>query len=60
MGRVSIPISYGELIDNIVILEIKSQKIIDAENVRHELDVELARSVYIQNDTRAELSLIHI
>ena len=107
MGRVSIPISYGELIDKITILEIKSQKITDAEkvkNVRHELDellrvwtpleessvaiddlrqelktvnetlwdieddirkkdlrgefdsefIELARSVYIQNDTRAE------
>jgi len=107
MGSVSIPISYGELIDKITILEIKSQKITDAEkvkNVRHELDellrvwtpleessvaiddlrqelktvnetlwdieddirkkdlrgefdsefIELARSVYIQNDTRAE------
>lgn len=107
MGRVSIPISYGELIDKITILEIKSQKITDAKkvkNVRHELDellrvwaaleessveindlrhelktvnetlwdieddirkkdlrgefdsefIELARSVYIQNDTRAE------
>ena len=107
MGSVSIPISYGELIDKITILEIKSQKITDAEkvkNVRHELDellrvwspleessvaiddlrqalktvnetlwdieddirkkdlrgefdsefIELARSVYIQNDTRDE------
>ncbi len=107
MGNVSIPISYGELIDKITILEIKSQKITDPEkvkNVRHELNellrvwsaqeesnvgiddlrqelktvnetlwdieddirkkdlrgefdsefIELARSVYIQNDTRAE------
>ena len=107
MGNVSVPISFGELIDKITILEIKSQKITDAakvKNVRHELDelqrvwasleessveindlrqelktvnetlwdieddirkkdlrgefdsefIELARSVYIQNDTRAE------
>ena len=107
MGNVSVPISSGELIDKITILEIKSQKITDAakvKNVRHELDelqrvwasleessveindlrqelkkvnetlwdieddirkkdlrgefdsefIELARSVYIQNDTRAE------
>jgi len=107
MGNVSVPISFGELIDKITILEIKSQKITDAakvKNVRHELDelqrvwasleessveindlrqelkkvnetlwdieddirkkdlrgefdsefIELARSVYFQNDTRAE------
>ena len=107
MGNVLVPISYGELIDKITILEIKSQKITDAakvKNVRHELNellrvwsaleksnvgiddlrhelktvnetlwdieddirkkdlrgefdsefIELARSVYLHNDARAE------
>ena len=38
----SVPVSYGELIDKITILEIKSERITDAEklkNVRHELDL---------------------
>lgn len=38
----SVPVSYGELIDKITILEIKSERISDAEklkNVRHELDL---------------------
>ena len=108
MSPISVPISYGELIDKITILEIKSERIRDAgklANVRVELDllndtwgadpasrvdiaseraalrrvnealwdiedrirlkekakafddefVELARSVYIRNDERAEI-----
>ncbi len=108
MSQISVPVSYGELIDKITILEIKSERIKDAAklaNVRVELDlldatwranaaasidiaaerdalrrvnealwdiedrirlkekakafdvefVELARSVYIRNDERAEI-----
>jgi hypothetical protein len=108
MSPISVPISYGELIDKITILEIKSERIADPgklANVRAELDllnatwgadpashadiaqergalrrvnealwdiedhirlkekakafdgefVELARSVYIRNDERAEI-----
>jgi Family of unknown function (DUF6165) len=108
MSQISIPVSYGELIDKITILEIKSERIKNAAkvaNVRVELDllnatwhaddaarkdianeraalrrvnealwdiedrirlkekakafdaefVELARSVYIRNDERAEI-----
>jgi hypothetical protein len=108
MSQISVPISHGELIDKITILEIKSERIRDAgklANVRVELDllndtwgadpasrvdiaseraalrrvnealwdiedrirlkekakafddefVELARSVYIRNDERAEI-----
>ncbi|MET0229508.1 MAG: DUF6165 family protein [Rhodanobacteraceae bacterium] len=108
MSQISIPISYGELIDKITILEIKSERIRDAArlaNVRTELDlladtwsanpesgrditherdalkrvnlalwdiedrirgkekakafdaefIELARSVYIRNDERAQI-----
>ncbi len=42
MSTISIPISHGELIDKITILEIKSQRIADAAklaNVRVELDL---------------------
>ena len=108
MSQISVPVSYGELIDKITILEIKSERIRSAAklaNVRVELDllngtwqadgatrndiaaerdalrrvnealweiedrirlkekakafdaefVELARSVYIRNDERAEI-----
>jgi hypothetical protein len=108
MSQISIPISYGELLDKITILEIKSERIGDAAklaNVRTELDllaetwsanpaskrdiaverdalkrvnealwdiedrirlkekarafdaefIELARSVYIRNDERAQV-----
>ena len=42
MSQISAPVSYGELIDKMTILEIKSERISDAAkliNVRHELDV---------------------
>jgi hypothetical protein len=108
MSQISVPISFGELIDKITILEIKSERIGDAAkllNVRTELDlltetwsanpasgrdiaverdglkrvnealwdiedrirlkekarafdaefIELARSVYIRNDERAQV-----
>jgi hypothetical protein len=108
MSQISVPVSYGELIDKITILEIKSERIKSASklaNVRVELDllngtwqadgaarndiaaerdalrrvngalwdiedrirvkekakafdaefIELARSVYIRNDERAEI-----
>ncbi len=40
MSTVSVPLSYGELLDKITILEIKSERITQAEklqNVQHEL-----------------------
>lgn len=40
MSLISVPVSFGELIDKITILEIKSERMDDAEkvaNVRHEL-----------------------
>lgn len=42
MSQISVPISYGELIDKITILEIKSERMRDAAklaNVRTELDL---------------------
>ena len=42
MSQISVPISHGELIDKITILEIKSERIRDAgklANVRVELDL---------------------
>ncbi len=42
MNEVMIPISFGELIDKITILEIKSERISNQDklkNVRHELDL---------------------
>lgn len=42
MSLIQTPVSYGELIDKITILEIKSRRIGDAAklaNVRHELDL---------------------
>jgi nuclear transport factor 2 (NTF2) superfamily protein len=42
MSQISVPVSYGELIDKITILEIKSERIGDAAklaNVRIELDL---------------------
>jgi uncharacterized protein DUF6165 len=42
MAQISVPVSYGELIDKITILEIKSERIRDAAkvaNVRVELDL---------------------
>jgi len=42
MSLIQVPVSYGELIDKITILEIKSRRITDAAklaNVRNELDL---------------------
>lgn len=42
MSLIQVPVSYGELIDKITILEIKSRQITDPAklaNVRHELDL---------------------
>lgn len=42
MSQIRTPVSYGELIDKITILEIKSERITDVDklvNVRHELEV---------------------
>lgn len=42
MSLISAPISFGELVDKITILEIKSERIDDAEkvaNVKHELEI---------------------
>jgi len=42
MSLIQVPVSYGELIDKITILEIKSRQITDTAklaNVRHELDL---------------------
>ena len=42
MSQISVPVSYGELIDKITILEIKFERIVDAHkraNVRTELDL---------------------
>jgi hypothetical protein len=42
MSLISAPISYGELVDKITILEIKSERIDDAAkvaNVQHELEI---------------------
>ncbi|MET0330602.1 MAG: DUF6165 family protein [Dyella sp.] len=42
MSLIQVPVSYGELIDKITILEIKSRQISDPAklaNVRHELDL---------------------
>ena len=42
MSLIHVPISYGELIDKITILEIKSERIADETkltNVRHELEL---------------------
>ena len=42
MSQISVPIAYGELIDKITILEIKSERITDSAklaNVRVELDL---------------------
>lgn len=42
MSQISAPVSFGELIDKITILQIKSERMTDPDklnNVRHELDV---------------------
>lgn len=42
MNQIEVPVSFGELIDKITILEIKSERIGDAAkvaNVRHELEL---------------------
>jgi len=42
MSLIHVPVSYGELLDKITILEIKAARIDDADklrNVRHELDL---------------------
>lgn len=42
MSLIQVPVSYGELLDKITILEIKSERINDTEkvaNVRHELEL---------------------
>lgn len=60
MSLISAPVSYGELIDKITILEIKSERIADAAklaNVRDELqllDALWARDPAAQTDISAE------
>ncbi|MDJ0652826.1 MAG: DUF6165 family protein [Xanthomonadales bacterium] len=42
MSLINVPVSFGELIDKITILEIKSERISDQQklvNIRHELDL---------------------
>ena len=50
MSLISVPVSYGELLDKISILQIKSERMSDPAklaNVRHELDaLELAWSAH--------------
>ncbi len=54
MSQIAVPVSYGELIDKITILEIKSERIANPEklaNVRTEL--ELLNSTWVANPLAA-------
>jgi len=68
MSRITVPISFGELIDKLTILEIKSTRIEDVDklgNVRHELgelgDTWIAAAAELPDisDARARLKLIN-
>ncbi len=68
MSLIHVPISYGELIDKITILEIKSERIADETkltNVRHELELlgetwqEAAASQTDIGDERARLKAVN-
>jgi len=68
MSLVHTPVSFGELIDKITILEIKSERISDAAklvNVRHELELlettwaKSAQAVHDISEHRAELKRIN-
>lgn len=60
MSQIRVPVSPGEMIDKITILEIKSERIADPaklENVRRELDLlqaTWAESPYAAQDIRAD------
>jgi hypothetical protein len=60
MSEISVPVSPGELVDKLTILEIKAERIAEAAklaNVRHELEVlklTWDNSVYATADIRAE------
>lgn len=62
MSQIAVPVSYGELIDKITILEIKSERIGDADklaNVRRELELlnrTWAADPLAQRDISAERS----
>jgi hypothetical protein len=58
MSTISVPVAYGELIDKITILEIKSERIRDAAklvNVRVELDL-LNETWYADPASRADIA----
>jgi uncharacterized protein DUF6165 len=65
MSQISVPVSYGELIDKITILEIKSERIKNAAkvaNVRVELDLLNATwqsAAAAQGDIAAERAALH-
>jgi len=68
MSRITVPVSFGELIDKLTILEIKSARIEDADklgNVRHELGelgntwIAAAAKLPDISDARARLKLIN-
>lgn len=63
-SEIHVPISPGELVDKITILEIKSERMRDAgkvANVKHELSLLMntwQSSAYARNDVRAEWSAL--
>jgi len=68
MSRITVPVSFGELIDKLTILEIKSARIEDVDklgNVRHELGelgdtwIVAAAELPDISDARARLKLIN-
>ena len=68
MSQILVPVSFGELIDKITILEIKSERMTDAAklaNVRHELETlnrvwgEAAESQADIHDLRAQLKAVN-
>ena len=58
MNRVTVPVSFGELIDKLTILEIKSERIDDScklRNIRHELQ-ELGATWFAAVDELPDIS----
>ena len=68
MSLIAVPVSYGELIDKITILEIKSERIADERklvNVRHELELlestwsDASSEAHDISDARARLKAVN-
>ena len=58
MSVITVPVSFGEVIDKITILQIKSERIVDADKIRHvRHELQLLENAWLQaNQGKADIA----